>query len=221
MARFVELIDLPTRAALVVTAAAGPRLSELDPRAVSAVDVLQVAIDLAPALAELHVHGVGHGRVDLDHVGLVDDQATIDAPWFDVAVASPADDRASIAQLIAQMLLRGGRRVPQGVQRVLDAASSPTGGYRSIIGMAHDLAHCRDELRRTDMCSPFPLALGGFALTWRDPRRTIGVAPQLAVFDECLETVRATGAPAFLVAEGPSGAGRSTLMRAAAAGFGE
>ena len=216
MARFVELIDLPTRAALVVTAAAGPRLSALDPRAVSAVEVLQIAIDVAPALAELHVHGVGHGSVDLDHVGLLAGQATIDAPWFDVAVAGPADDRVALAQLISQLLLRGGRRIPQGVQRVLDAAGTTDGGYRSIIGMAHDLAHCRDELRRTEMCSPFPLALGGFALTWRDPHRTLGLAPQLAVIDAAVESVGMTRTPMLLVVEGPSGAGRSTLLRAAA-----
>lgn len=215
MARFVELIDLPTRAALVVTAADGVALAALDPRAISAVEVLQVAIDLAPALAELHVHGVGHGWVDADHVGVLDGQGTIDAPWFDVAVASPADDRAAVARLISQALLRGGRRIPQGVQRVLDAAVSPTAGYRSIIGMAHDLARCRDELRRTEMCSPFPLALEGFALTWRDPRRAIGLAPQLAVVEECVAAVRSAGTPMFLVVEGPSGAGRTSLLRAA------
>ncbi|MEQ1699689.1 MAG: AAA family ATPase, partial [Ilumatobacteraceae bacterium] len=145
-----------------------------------------------------------------------DGQATIEAPWFDVAVAAPADDRAAVAGLISQMHLRGGRRIPQGVQRVLDAATSADTGYRSIIGMAHDLERCRDEMRRTEMCSPFPLALGGFALSWRDPRHIIGMAPQVSVVQECVDAVRADGRPLFLVVEGPSGAGRSSLLRAAA-----
>lgn len=219
MAGFVELIELPTRAALVVAAAGGTRLSELAPRALSAVEVLQIAIDLAPALAELHVRGVGHGGVHADGVGVLDGQATIEAPWFDVAVVSPADDLAALAHLISRMLLNAGRRVPQGVQRVLDAATAtePMQRYRSIIGMAHDLAHCRDELRQTEMSSPFPLALDSFALTWRDPRQVLGVGPQLTVVDTWVHSVQSSGSPAFVVLEGPSGAGRSSLLAALSA----
>ena len=65
IAAFVELIDLPTRTALVVAHPTGNPLADVRPTSLNSVDVLQVAIGLLPALAELHVHGVGHGGIGL------------------------------------------------------------------------------------------------------------------------------------------------------------
>ena len=219
MAGFVELLDLPTRAALVVGAISAPVLADVPARSLSTIDVLQVAIDLAPALAELHVHGVGHGGVGLHRISLAHDEATIAAPWFDHAVAAPTNDLVDLARLVETMLLRAGLRVPQGVRSVLDAATSadPTCRYRSVIGFANDLGRCRDELRITDMCSPFPLAVADYALSWRDPQQAVGVEPQLDKLAERIESTRVAGVPSVLVLEGPSGAGRTALLTSYAA----
>lgn len=216
IARFVELIDLPTRSALVAEAPLGRALGDLSMLSYSVVDLVQIAIDVAPALAELHVHGVGHGAISASSISLRDGNAMLAAPWTVGSRRTPSDDLGALARLLDTLVLQAGHRVPAGLRAVLDAGyrSAAGDGYRSIVGFVHDLARCRDELRATDLCSVFPLALHRFALTWRDPARAIGVEPQLTALAEAVTDAEAKGRPCVLVIEGPSGAGRTTLLTA-------
>ena len=200
IATVIELIDLPTRAALVVSAPPGVALARLAPRDLSTVDTLQVVIDLSPALAQLHVHGVGHGSISMHTVHLADGEAFLTNPWRVGTSPTPDDDMVALAHLVEALLFRAGLRVPQGV--------------RTVIGFAHDLARCRDELRSTEMCSPFAPSIDGFALWWRDPVHVLGAESSLAVLAECVLEVQETRRPAVLVVEGPAGAGRSALLGA-------
>ena len=216
IARFVELIDLPTRAALVAEAPVGRALDELSMLSYSVVDILQIAIDVAPALAELHVHGVGHGAISAHTISLRDGDAVLAAPWTLGSRRSPPDDLGALSRLLDDLMLQAGHQVPAGLRAVLDAGyrSAAGDGYRSVVGFVHDLARCRDELRATNMCSAFPLAVHRFALTWRDPARAIGVEPQLTTLAEAVAAAELKGRPCVLVIEGPSGAGRTTLLAA-------
>lgn len=216
IARFVELIDLPTRAALVAEAPMGRALADLSMLSYSVVDLLQIVIDVAPALAELHVHGVGHGAISARTVSLRDGDAMLAAPWTLGSRRTPADDLGALSRLLDDLMLQAGHQVPGGLRAVLDAGyrSAAGDGYRSVVGFVHDLSRCRDEFRATNMCSAFPLAVHRFALTWRDPARAIGVEPQLTALAEAVTAAELKGRPCVLVIEGPAGAGRTTLLTA-------
>lgn len=214
IAAFVELIDLPTRTALVVAHPTGNPLADVRPTSLNSVDVLQVAIGLLPALAELHVHGVGHGGIGLPSLWYNSGEVMLASPWTDHLWPSPLDDQASLAGLVKTLLLRAGLRLPEGVRTVLEAAehSNPELRYRSVVGLGHDLERCRDELRRLDMSSPFELSTQGYALGWRDPVRAIGLERVVAELGAQVTATRESGKPAVLVVEGPTGIGRSRLL---------
>ena len=217
IAAAVELIELPGRAAQVVERLVSPSLADVDLRAMSLLDVLRAALDVVPALAELHVHEVGHGGIDLRSLHFDGVHARLAAPWFAGQPASPAADVGALARVVANALGRGGHRVPQGVAKVLDAATSgdPQTRYRSIVGFARDLARCAEDLQRTGLCSPFPLATDGAALTWRDPTVPCGIDSFVeATVAELGLAARQT--PAVVVVEGPSGIGRTTVLAALA-----
>jgi predicted ATPase len=136
------------------------------------------------------------------------------APWADGRRAGTPDDLIALGAVVGGLLARAGHRVPQGVREVLAAAQRGARGYRSVVGFAHDLARCRDELRETGVCGPAALSLQHFALAWRDPVLAAGVEGQLATLAEQLAAVTADGLPRVLVLEGPAGAGRSTVLAA-------
>lgn len=214
IAEFIELIDLPTRCAVVVAQPAGTPLADVRPSSLNTVDVVQIAVGLIPALAELHVHGVGHGDVAITNLWFHDGNVMLASPWCERVRPSPLDDEAALAHLVRTLLLRAGLRLPEGVRGVLEAAahSDPERRYRSVIGLGHDLARCRDELRTTDMCSPFVLSTEAFALGWRDPVRALGLDASVATLAAQVRLAQASGAPCVLVVEGPAGVGRSRVL---------
>ena len=169
---------------------------------------------MIPALAELHVHGVGHGGIGLSNLWYLDGDVMLASPWSDRLRPSPLDDQAALAGLVRTLLLRAGLRLSEGVRTVLEAAEhvDPDRRYRSVVGLGHDLARCRDELRTTEMCSPFLLSTAAHALGWRDPKRALGLESAVASLTSQVNAVRESGAPSVLVIEGPAGIGRSRLL---------
>jgi len=216
IAPVLDLIELPTRAALVAALPKGTVLSELPARTLSPVEILQLAIDLVPGLAELHVHGVGHGGITIDSVAVDGEHPNLASPWSDGRRTLPADDQKALADLIVAMLQRSSWRIPQGLRVVLDAARHPDAvrRYRSVVGFRHDLQRCRTELAQTDMCTPFAPNLDRFALNWRDPVAAFGLRPLAAQLGETISDLSTRGVPSMVVIEGPAGAGRSSLLHA-------
>ncbi|MGB8859520.1 MAG: AAA family ATPase [Ilumatobacteraceae bacterium] len=215
MASLIELIDLPTRSALVVAHPEGSPLSEVLPTSLAVTDVLAIALDVVPALAELHVRGLGHGAVGVDAVWAAGATAMLTSPWYDGLRPLPSDDQPALARMVETLVRRSGAQMPEGVRAVLDVATDPDPGrrYRSIVGLAHDLARCRDQLLASGRCEQFPPAVDRFALDWRDPSLALGCGSSLEVLSAALRTVVVSGAPLVLVVEGPTGAGRSTVLR--------
>ncbi|MCB0954871.1 MAG: AAA family ATPase [Ilumatobacter sp.] len=217
IAPLLDAIDSPSRCALVAATPTGPSLANTDLRSLSLLDVLPVVLDLAPALAELHVQGVGHGMIDLFtlHTGRgTDAVAELDCPWPAAAQVSPAGDIAALARLVTTTLARGGQRVPPAVSRVLEAASRPSRErYRSVVALAHDLERCCDSLRRTGLCAPFEPEVDRFGLAWRDLAHPVGtdmaVAAVLAALG--LEGQDVAG-PRVITLDGPAGMGRTTVL---------
>ncbi|MCB0980825.1 MAG: AAA family ATPase [Acidimicrobiaceae bacterium] len=217
IAPVVAMIDSPSRCALVASAPASPSLANTDLRSLSLLDVLHVALDLAPALAELHVQGAGHGMIDLFtvHRGAgMHASAELDCPWPTGGPASPAGDIAALSRLVTTALARGGQRVPPAVSRVLEAATRPgRQRYRSVVGFARDLERCSDSLRRTGLCAPFEPEVRRLGLAWRDLERPVGLD---AVLDTVMEAVGlgpdGMPGPRVVTVDGPSGIGRSTVL---------
>ncbi|HAP74629.1 MAG TPA: hypothetical protein DCR14_00920, partial [Acidimicrobiaceae bacterium] len=210
----VECVDRPSRVALVVAAPTGPSLADVDLRSMPIVDILQCAIDVAPALAELHVHGVGHGGIDVGSLHVGAQHAQLACPWFGPVPTSPSADVAALARVLATALGRGGHRVPHGVDRVLEAAthSEPAARYRSVIGFVHDLERCCFDLRRDGLSSPFALSLGEFGLSWRDPAQPVAQAATVASIVDQLR-IHDRQRPVLAVVHGAPGAGRSVLLQ--------
>ena len=92
-------------------------------------------------------------------------------------------------------------------------AKSPDERYQSARGVQHDLERCLTELKAKGTIAPFQLGARDLWDKLRAPSAMVGREKELAALREALRRVSATGAPEFLLVAGPSGIGKSALLR--------
>ena len=92
-------------------------------------------------------------------------------------------------------------------------AKSPDERYQSARGLAHDLQRCLSELSAHERIEPFPLGARDVWDKLRAASRMYGRSEELAILSGAIERVRATGAREVVLVAGPSGIGKSALVR--------
>ncbi|MDI3282427.1 AAA family ATPase [Polyangium sp. 15x6] len=101
--------------------------------------------------------------------------------------------------------------VSEVVMRLL--AKSPDERYQSARGLTHDLERCLSELLAHGHIEPFPLGARDVWDNLRAASRMYGRRADLAALHEALERVRETGSREVVVVKGPSGIGKSAILR--------
>ncbi|MDI1445447.1 AAA family ATPase [Polyangium sp. 6x1] len=101
--------------------------------------------------------------------------------------------------------------VSEIVMRLL--AKSPDERYQSARGLTHDLERCLSELLAHGHIEPFPLGAQDVWDKLRAASRMYGRRAELAALHEILERVRETGMREVVVVKGPSGIGKSAILR--------
>ncbi|HVK63348.1 MAG TPA: AAA family ATPase, partial [Polyangium sp.] len=101
--------------------------------------------------------------------------------------------------------------VSEIVMRLL--AKSPDERYQSARGLTHDLERCLSELTTHGHIEPFPLGARDVWDKLRAASRMYGRRADLAALHEILERVRETGIREVVIVKGPSGIGKSAILR--------
>ncbi|TKD08332.1 AAA family ATPase [Polyangium fumosum] len=101
--------------------------------------------------------------------------------------------------------------VSEIVMRLL--AKSPEERYQSARGLTHDLERCLSELTAHGHIEPFPLGAQDVWDKLRAASRMYGRRADLAALHEILERVRETGLREVVIVKGPSGIGKSAILR--------
>ncbi|HYI61344.1 MAG TPA: diguanylate cyclase [Acidimicrobiales bacterium] len=236
-----DLVDLPTRVALVLDDPEGPTLAEaVEAGGLGLLDVLDVGVAVGRALAALHARGVVHRAVDGHHVVLTATGALL-VDLYDATPAGlrprrpghglhaapeqqgprptpadPASDQLALAATLAQALDGLGLDPPPALAAVLERAAEahPRQRYRSVLGLVGDLRWVRERLAAEGDCPPFPLDTDGPALRWEDPRHVVG---RDEVREELRSVAAAVGADRVarvVVLRGAPGSGRTSVVRA-------
>src|SRR5438045_2972532 len=84
--------------------------SVLAQRTLSEPAVLDIAVEIAEELAQLHQQGRTHGAVTPENAILVRGTVCLDRPPADLSTATPADDVRQYAALLRQLLAAAGSR---------------------------------------------------------------------------------------------------------------
>ncbi|EYF08908.1 AAA family ATPase [Chondromyces apiculatus] len=107
------------------------------------------------------------------------------------------------------------RGVPAVVGGILARllAKAPDERYQSARGLQHDLERCLAELEDTGEIAPFPLGARDIWDKLRAPSAMVGRKEEIAALQGGLGRVTATGAPEVMLVAGPSGIGKSSLLR--------
>jgi PAS domain S-box-containing protein len=92
-------------------------------------------------------------------------------------------------------------------------AKPPDDRYQSARGLSHDLQRCLEELSTHGRVEPFPLGARDVWDKLRAANRTYGRSEELATLREAVERIRATGCCEVALVAGPSGIGKSALVR--------
>jgi predicted ATPase/signal transduction histidine kinase len=85
--------------------------------------------------------------------------------------------------------------------------------YQSARGLKHDLETCLHAWESAGYIDPFPLGDRDASDHLLIPQKLYGRQPELAVLHEALGRVTATGTTELVFVSGPSGVGKSTLVR--------
>ena len=101
--------------------------------------------------------------------------------------------------------------VSEIVMRLL--AKAPDERYQSARGLTHDLERCLSELTDLGHIDPFPLGARDVWDKLRAASRMYGRRAELTALHEILERVRETGAREVVLVQGPSGIGKSAILR--------
>ncbi|MDI1477793.1 AAA family ATPase [Polyangium sp. y55x31] len=101
--------------------------------------------------------------------------------------------------------------VSEIVMRLL--AKSPDERYQSARGLTHDLERCLSELLAHGRIEPFPLGARDVWDKLRAASRMYGRRADLAALHGILERVRETGSREVVIVKGPSGIGKSAILR--------
>lgn len=233
------VIDQPHRSALVLTDHGEISLREL--LADSTLDllgVLEIAVDIAEALATLHAGGVTHRAVDADHIMLTGDDAVLvdlydacpigqrprrmthgahPAPEQGAAVLAPAraeSDQFALAATISDAIDRLQLDAPPSLRDVLRHASNPDPRhrYRSMFGLRADLIAARDSLRDLGSCPELAITTDCATTAWDDSPQLVGRAEVLAELVAHIDDVADTGNARVIVVRSVPGMGRSSLI---------
>ncbi|KYF78516.1 hypothetical protein BE20_24295 [Sorangium cellulosum] len=92
-------------------------------------------------------------------------------------------------------------------------AKMPDERYRTARGLAHDLERCAAALREAGDVAPFALGARDTPDRFQIPRTLLGRDREIAALTGAFEHVVSTGTPALALVTGPSGIGKSSLVR--------
>ncbi len=104
--------------------------------------------------------------------------------------------------------------VPSSVARIVERllAKDPDKRYQTARGLMHDLDKCLEQWQREGKISPFPVAQRDFSPKLRLPEQLIGREAEVEVLRFAFERA-ANGAVELLLVGGPSGIGKTALIR--------
>lgn len=205
------MIDEATLAPHLVDFGIAARLAQEAQEAVAPDDVEGTLAYLAPEQTGRTNRPVDR-RADLYALGATLYEMLVGAPPFS------ADDPAEMIQAHLTVAPTPPRArapgVPAGLSELVLRllAKAPEERYQSALGLAADLEECLRRLQATGGVEPFPLGREDGAEDVRWPDRVVGRDAELGALAAALGRARAGGAALAIVA-GPSGIGKSTLVR--------
>ena len=167
---------------------------------------------VAPEQAQ-RVEGALDLRVDLYSLGMVLYELRAGTLPFHADDASGEVDYhvASAPRPLAEASPGTPAIVSEIIMRLV--AVSPDERYQSAQGLSHDLQRCLEELLAHGHIRPFPLGMRDVWDKLRAVSRMYGRLQDVAALRGAVERVRATGRNELLLVAGPSGVGKSTLVR--------
>ncbi|WP_034921853.1 serine/threonine-protein kinase PknK, partial [Candidatus Accumulibacter vicinus] len=104
--------------------------------------------------------------------------------------------------------------LPPTIARIIGKLmrKTPAERYQSAAGLRHDLQRCASEWRDRQAIDDFPLGLGDPSTKIRIPEQLYGRRDDIATLQATFKRV-AEGARTLLLVSGPSGVGKSSLVR--------
>ena len=238
LVRARELIDRPNRTALVLDDHGDNSLAD---GAADLIEILDVAVAVADALAALHVAGIVHRSVDASHIHLSDNGPLLTDLYDATAAgstprrsphgrhhapeqlgygrvpATTASDQFGLATTVDHLVIGHGFVRSAALAAVVERATDPDpdARYPSMLGLRDDLARIRDAERdgRT-LPDPFDLSTDVARLAWSDPDSLIGRDREISELREHIEATARTGVGRVVVIRADPGAGRTSLVSA-------
>ncbi|MGY6500727.1 MAG: diguanylate cyclase domain-containing protein [Acidimicrobiales bacterium] len=237
-----ELIDQPTRAALVLDDPGERRLDDLvADGAIDLLGLLDIAVDAADGLAALHRERLVHRAVGPDRIVLASGRNGVLTDLYDAApagarprrdtagrhpapeqtattvpAADPASDQFSLAATIAWAVEMLDIDMPDGLAAVIEVATraDPRQRYRSMLGLRHDLRRVRASVAESGACAELDPVVECPTLAWETPSIQVGRDDVVAQIDAVVGSVEQTTSGRVVVVRGPAGSGRTALLGA-------
>jgi hypothetical protein len=171
------------------------------PRSVAA----EVVEHIGAALAASHYHGVVNGRVDADHIFVTDHGPLLTSPAVATGSRDPADDVSAFATLVDRMLTTAGEPLPPELAATLAGADN-----RDVDGLVAAVLPALSTEALVPVVSRNPY-LGLRAFDESDRELFFGRDELTA---KLLSRLAAQSHNRFLAVVGPSGSGKSSVIRA-------